>query len=339
MQNAIQKTRRAAIGSALIGVNFLALPAAVTSQETVTVGSKTWEVDTEGSSAFLTSGNIAVDLSGGSTVASQGTLTIAEPLTIDDDMTIGATVYVFKAGATAAAGEIGIGADEAATKIAIVAAINGTDGFNTANASVSASAFAGDVTTLTALEPGTVGDAVATTEAPTGLTHASNIFNAVTLGTTTAGVDPTAGEAITAFAAALLADEGLDAYAQTGGIAIVNRTGRENLACTETLAGASNAWQNAVTSFYADDPTEYALAAIQSRAAVAAEVTAGLMHFAFARPVIHALVQVVDSSGVNQAWVGGRVLNGNLVTVDNTGGTDFADTDVVTVVAGFAPQA
>jgi len=124
-------------------------------------------------------------------VASQGTLTIAEPVTNGDTMTIGTTVYTFVTGATTAAGEIGIGASEAATKLAIPLAINGGDTFNTANPVASMpAAFTGDDIVITASTAGVAGDLIATTQT---LTHESNIFDAATLGTTTAGVDGTAG--------------------------------------------------------------------------------------------------------------------------------------------------
>ncbi len=101
-------------------------------------------------------------------VAATGTLVIAEPVTADDTMTVGTTVYTFKAGATAAAGQIGLGANEAATKLAIVAAING------AHALVSAAAFDGDNCVLTAKTKGTAGNSIAVAET---FTHASNVFN------------------------------------------------------------------------------------------------------------------------------------------------------------------
>lgn len=126
-------------------------------------------------------------------VAAAGTLTIAEPVSNNDTMTIGTTVYTFKTGATAAAGQIGLGASEAATKLAIVAAINGTDTFNTAHPLVSAAAWpSGDTCVLTARVKGIAGNNIATTET---FTHNSNVFDAVKLGTTTEGVDGTVGVA------------------------------------------------------------------------------------------------------------------------------------------------
>lgn len=125
-------------------------------------------------------------------VASQGTLTIAEPVTAEDTMTIGATVYTFKANGTAsAAGEIDLGADEAATKLEIVKAIKGTDGYNEASATVDcAAAFDGDDLILTAKTANAEGDDIVTTET---FTHVSNVFDAATLGTTTAGVTGVGG--------------------------------------------------------------------------------------------------------------------------------------------------
>lgn len=125
-------------------------------------------------------------------VASQGTLTVdTQPTADTDTMTIGSVTYTFKTGATAAAGEIGIGADVAASKLAIVAAINGTDSQNTAHPEVSAAAFAGDDCVITADVKGVAGDLIATTETFTAVT---NVFDAATLGTTTAGVDGTVAD-------------------------------------------------------------------------------------------------------------------------------------------------
>lgn len=152
-------------------------------------------------------------------VAAQGTLTIAEPVTADDTITIGAITYTFKAGATYAKaqgtltvdtqpladdtftigsktftfvtdetanedGEVDVGADLADAKVQIVAAINGTDGWNTAHTLVTAAAFATNDCVITAILPGTDGNSIATTETFDAVT---NVFDAATLGTTTAG--------------------------------------------------------------------------------------------------------------------------------------------------------
>jgi len=126
-------------------------------------------------------------------VASKGTLTLDTQPTAGDTMTIGTKVYTFTADGTAAAdGEIDVGADLADCKTLIPAAINGTDGINTAHTQVTAAAFVGDDMAITASTKGTAGDDIATTETFTAVT---NVFDAATLGTTTAGVDGTVGTA------------------------------------------------------------------------------------------------------------------------------------------------
>jgi hypothetical protein len=141
----------------------------------------------------LTTYGVPVD--GVAGVASQGTLTIAEPVTDGDEFTIDTTVYTLKT-TPAAAYDIAIGADEAATKVNIVAAINvsGTAGVEyfagtLPHPTVSAAAFVGDACVLTADAIGTAGDAIVTAETGQGFTHVSNVFDGATLGTTTAGVD------------------------------------------------------------------------------------------------------------------------------------------------------
>jgi hypothetical protein len=126
-------------------------------------------------------------------VASQGTLTMDTQPTAGDTMTIGTKVYTFTADGTAAAdGEIDVGADLADCKTLVVAAINGTDGINTAHTQVTAAAFVGDDMVITASTKGVAGDLIATTET---FTAGTNVFDDVTLGTTTAGVDGTVGTA------------------------------------------------------------------------------------------------------------------------------------------------
>lgn len=133
---------------------------------------------------------MAAVASGG--VAAQGTLTIAEPVTDGDTFTIGDITYTLEDTLTTTGiGNILIGADEAATKVNIVAAINNSGGGGTlysgstkANPLVSAAAFSGDDCVLTATSLGTAGNAIDTTET---FTHVSNVFDAATLGTTTAG--------------------------------------------------------------------------------------------------------------------------------------------------------
>lgn len=217
--------------------------------ETVTTGSRIYQFRT-GATA-LTSGNVDVDISARGTKA-QGTLTIAEPVTAGDTIVIGDQTYVFVTGSANAPGEIGIGADEAATKVNIPAAINGTDGFNTANAKVTASAFDADVCTLTARYTGTQGNSIPTVELGQGLTHASNVFDATTLGTATAGVDPSAAHAIIDLVAAITGDSSAVVTAVDGAgdtmvvTASTSGSAGNSIASTETCANAS--WGGATLS-------------------------------------------------------------------------------------------
>ena len=119
-------------------------------------------------------------------VNAQGTLTVDTQVTADNTMTIGSTVYTFKAGATAVEGEIGIGANVAACLVAIVAAINGTDGFNSPHPLVTIGTFASDDAIITARTNGVVGNSITSTET---FTAATNIFDATSLGTTTLGAE------------------------------------------------------------------------------------------------------------------------------------------------------
>jgi hypothetical protein len=158
--------------------------------------------------------NKAVDITA-STTKSTGTLTVPTQPTAGDTMTIGTTVYTFIAdNGTLAGGKIKVGADLAGAKLNIVAAINGTDGKNTPNPKVSASAFAANICTLTALVGGVAGDAIATTET---FTAVGNVFGA---GTLTSGADCSAQNAVTALVAAITASDtqGVGAVDSTGGV-------------------------------------------------------------------------------------------------------------------------
>lgn len=127
-------------------------------------------------------------------VAAQGTLSITEAVTDGDEFTLDTTVYTLL-DTPAAAYDIAIGANEAATKVNIVAAINasgtpGTEYFagTLIHPTVGAAAFVGDDSVFTAKSTGVAGNAIATTETGQGFTHVANVFDDTTLGTTTAGV-------------------------------------------------------------------------------------------------------------------------------------------------------
>ena len=97
-----------------------------------------------------------------------------------------ATLGTVSAGAQLAEGQIGIGPTLADSQANLLAAIALTDVVNAGlTVVVSMSAFASDISTITADDAGTAGNAIVTTETFTAVT---NVFDATTLGTETAGV-------------------------------------------------------------------------------------------------------------------------------------------------------
>lgn len=315
-------------------INILRVAAAGEDGETVTIGDDTYELDTE-DVENITEGNIRVDVSGGTTEKSQGTLTIGAQVTAGDTFTIGDKEFTFVPNGTANAdGEVNVGADEAGSKANIVNAIEGDDGWNEASEWVTcAEAFDGDDLVLTAIVGGTVGDEIATTET---FTSGENVFDAPTLGTTNAGVDPTAGEVSDALIAAINESATEDVTAVDIGanevLLIADAVGVVALACTETLAGASNAWA-AATMYGGAAPAAVKIVA-QARVPNATEVALGNIHFMFDFTPSFAQAQVrVTADGSPKAWDGALTMTGGRISLDNSGGTDWADTDTVYVIA------
>lgn len=128
-------------------------------------------------------------------VAAQGTLSMATKPTAADTFTINGQVFTFVAALTGAANEILIGAAAANSQAALNAAFvdrdNGgvlhsvSDAVYTATG-VTAIDFAADDMVFTAAVKGAAGNSLATTET---FTAGGNVFDAATLGTTTAGLD------------------------------------------------------------------------------------------------------------------------------------------------------
>ncbi len=119
-------------------------------------------------------------------VKARGELTVDTLPTVGDTFTIdGVTYTVAEAGDTGNL-KVPVGADLAAFYVNIVAAINGTDGSNDRHPTVEAVGFISTELTLESYVTGIVGNAIPTTETFTAVT---NIFDAATLGTATAGTD------------------------------------------------------------------------------------------------------------------------------------------------------
>jgi len=185
--------------NAALATETLTISGVVKDGETVTIGSDIYEFVADAAKTVTTVGNIPVDIAA-NTVKAVGTLTIDTQPTAGNTMWIGTKIYTFVPVGTAnAEGEVSIGTDLASAKLAIVAAINGTDGFNNPSDEVTASEFLVNDCTLTALVGGTVGNSIPTTETFTAVT---NIFAAVTLLT---GDDCLAADAVTKLVAAVTA--------------------------------------------------------------------------------------------------------------------------------------
>jgi hypothetical protein len=193
--------------------------------ETVTIGTDVYEFLSDAAQTKSAPANIAVNIAA-QTTASTGTLTMDTQPTAGDKVTIGEKVYTFvPVGTDTADGEVSIGSNVAEAQLALVAAINGTDGINTPHPLVTAGDFANDACTITALIGGTIGDDIATTET---FTAATNGFAAVELGS---GADCTAANAITALVAAITASD-------TQGVGAADGTG-DTVALTADVAGVA----------------------------------------------------------------------------------------------------
>ena len=173
--------------NAVAATGVLTIAGVVLDSETVTIGVDTYEFAADAAQS-VAAGNIAVDIQAHA-VKAQGTLTVAVQPIAGDTMTIDTKLYTFVANGTQALdGDISVGADLPEAKLNIVAAINGLDLLSLPNDFVTAGAFIVNDCILTALVGGVAGNAIATTET---FNNVGNIFDAVLLGTTTAGTDCT----------------------------------------------------------------------------------------------------------------------------------------------------
>jgi putative NIF3 family GTP cyclohydrolase 1 type 2 len=175
---------------------------AVKSQGTLTMDTQpTGEVAAEGTltlptipvGAVKSQGTLTLDTQPTGEVASQGTLTVTSQPDDGDTFTLNGKVYTFQDTLTDVDGNIFTGGTEAQAKANIEAAINltGTAGVDyaasmTLHPTISCGTFAGDDVVLTAKTPGSAGDALTTTET---FNDPTSVFDAATLGTTTAGTD------------------------------------------------------------------------------------------------------------------------------------------------------
>lgn len=226
--------------NAVAASGTLTITGVVVDGETVTIGDEVYEFCADDAQSLSEGSDYAVDITSYATKA-QGTLTVDTQPTAGDTMTIGSKTYTFvPAGTANADGEISIGADLAAAQANIVAAINGTDGRNTAHTLVSAADFSSNQCVITALVGGTAGNSIATTET---FTAGSNVFDAATLGTTTAGTDCSASNAATALVASITANSAIvTASADAGDVTVTAATkgaAGNSIETTETMVNGS----------------------------------------------------------------------------------------------------
>lgn len=128
---------------------------------------------------FLRHGSPAVWLG----TKAQGRLTLVENPTDDDTIVLGGTTFTFKTTVTIPTTQILIGADLVATTSNLIAFIT-----LTADTPVDAFEVAPGIIDFEYEEEGTIGNAYTTTET---FTASGNVFDAGTLGTQQAGVNPT----------------------------------------------------------------------------------------------------------------------------------------------------
>jgi hypothetical protein len=214
--------------NAVAASKLLTLTGVVIDGETLTIGNDVYEFLGDTAQTKTVPTHKPIDISGSMTKSSV-VLTVAAQPAAGETITLGTKVYTFVPNGTANAnGEISVEADLAGAKLAIVAAINGTDGFNIANTKVSAAAFNANTCTITALVGGVIGDAIVSTETMGG---ATNAFASATLGS---GADCTAANADGIIIAAVNAQD-------TSGVAASQGAGTSVLFTADAGGVAGNA--------------------------------------------------------------------------------------------------
>jgi hypothetical protein len=100
--------------------------------------------------------------------------------------------------------------------------------------------------------------------------------------------------------------------------------------CTNSMAVTSNLWARGTLS---GGSAPYPSLCIRSRTVSASEVLVGQVRFQLGFTPVSIFATVWSSAGVTKAWDGALTLSGALLTLDNSGSTDWAATDIITVFA------
>jgi len=200
---------------------------------------------------------------------------------------------------------------------------------------VSAAAFDGDTCVITALSGGTGGNAIATTET---FTATSNVFDGTTLGTTNAGVDPTADEFTTALAAAWTGKDLLMTKISANEVLLEAALEGPHTAyaLSETLSGTNNAWSVSTIRLGQLGVTTVPVCEL-SRVPTATEVALGTLHFPINFLPKNVLVLVyTTSTGAQVLWNGKIALQTTSpkyrVTLDNSGTTDWSVNETISIL-------
>lgn len=174
-------------------------------------------------------------------------------------------------------------------------------------------------------------------------TIGADVFEFRTSGAPTAGriaVDVSGGVTpATALAAAAAAINGATTYSAVvanGNLVVIHDRPGISVACSETMAGVGNVWVAAALYGHRAESEIPAIPVQQSRVVTAGEVTAGVFALGFNGTVQAADVQVRTAAGLLKAYDGVTTISGRIVTLDATGSTDLAATDVVTITAKLA---
>lgn len=320
-------------------INVLRFASAGVGGQTVTIGSEVYELTTK-DDLSVTAGRIAVDVTGGATRKAKGKYTFTGLPSDAEVVTIGGKVYTFEDVLTNVDGHVKIGADAEETIDNLVAAINRTPaGAGTQYAvatvkhtTVTAAKSGADKAIITAISGGTAGNAITTTEAATNVA-----VDAATLGTEQAGVDPTASECLTALESTINGeteqDIEVDKISTTHLLLRSTRVGVVELACTETLAGANNAWASA--TMYGGARTKTRKMAQVKRVPNATEVAVSALHLElpFTPTTVLVYVAPTDTPGAWKIADGAITIDGGHVTVAKGAGVAWATTDTVEILA------
>lgn len=111
-----------------------------------------------------------------------------------------------------------------------------------------------------------------------------------------------------------------------------DEVGALTTACTETLAGAGNAFASA--TMFGGRAAGVRQMSVQTRVPTAVEITMGLMYFSFdfVPSVKQIAVNVTATPGVASGWDGSFSIDGNRVVLADDGAVNWDGTETVTLV-------